>query len=58
MGMIAVLIGGDLLQNRWGLDVRFAQQKIWVRWVWIYLLAFAIIFFGMFTKQQFIYFQF
>ena len=58
LGMIAVLIGGDLLQNRWGLDVRFAQQKIWVRWVWIYLLAFAIIFFGMFTKQQFIYFQF
>lgn len=35
-----------------------AEQPAWIRWPIYYVLGFAVLFFGVFTEQAFIYFQF
>jgi D-alanyl-lipoteichoic acid acyltransferase DltB (MBOAT superfamily) len=46
------------VQRKRGMRTMLAEKPIWLRWSVYYALSFAILFFGQFSKRQFIYFQF
>jgi alginate O-acetyltransferase complex protein AlgI len=47
-----------LTQRKRDMRMMLVDKPIWVRWAFYYALTFSIIFLGVFTKRQFIYFQF
>jgi D-alanyl-lipoteichoic acid acyltransferase DltB (MBOAT superfamily) len=55
---VAALFLMDLLQQNAGGQFVFAKDPVWVRWAYYYGLALAMIFWGQYGRNQFIYFQF
>jgi len=47
-----------LLQRHRRIRHMLAEKPLWLRWSVYYALIFGILFFGVFERQQFIYFQF
>lgn len=47
-----------LVQRHRSIRHMFAEKPIWFRWAVYYALVFGMVFFGVFEKRQFIYFQF
>jgi len=55
---IAVLLVVDLVQSRWGGEKCLLRMPLPVRWAIYYAALFAILMFGEFGGEDFIYFQF
>jgi alginate O-acetyltransferase complex protein AlgI len=55
---IAVLLVVDLVQSRWGGEKSLLRMPLPVRWAIYYAALFAILMFGEFGGEDFIYFQF
>lgn len=58
LAAIAALLLGDLLAAWGNISERFNQQPTWLRWTVYHVAIFAILIFGQFNQQEFIYFQF
>lgn len=58
LGAIALMEIVHLLQRHRHIRHMLAERPLWLRWTIYYGLGLAVIFFGIFGKQQFIYFQF
>jgi D-alanyl-lipoteichoic acid acyltransferase DltB (MBOAT superfamily) len=56
--LVAILLIMDLLQKNAGGKFVFAKDPVWVRWAYYYGLVLAMIFWGQYGRNQFIYFQF
>jgi len=56
--LIAALFLMDLLQQNAGGKFVFAKDSAWVRWAYYYGLILAMVFWGNYEQNQFIYFQF
>ena len=57
-GFILLMESVHLLQRKRSLRTLIAEQPIWIRWGVYYTVIFAILMFGVFEKNAFIYFQF
>jgi len=55
---IAFMESVHLLQRHRRIRHMLAEKPLWLRWSVYYALIFGILFFGVFERQQFIYFQF
>ena len=56
--LVVILLIMDLLQKNAGGKFVFAKDPVWVRWAYYYGLVLAMIFWGQYGRNQFIYFQF
>jgi len=55
---IFIMESVHFLQRRRSMREFMSDRPIWLRWTVYYILMFYILLFGVFTEQQFIYFQF
>ncbi|MBF0510748.1 MAG: MBOAT family protein [Candidatus Omnitrophica bacterium] len=56
--LIAFLLIMDLLQENAGDEFVFAKSPAWVRWTYYYGLVLAMVFWGCYGQNRFLYFQF
>lgn len=56
--ILAILLVMDLLQQKAGPRFVFAENPVWVRWAYYYGVVLALIFWGDYGQNPFIYFQF
>lgn len=56
--LMAILLLMDLLQQNARGQFVFAKDPVWVRWAYYYGLVLAMVFWGQYGQNQFLYFQF